>query len=207
MDGHSFILLSRQSLLRGLLCTTLVDSHPTPRVSEFESFRELVKSGERADLLIVDCDTCFLTERQAEELVRHRYAKWVVYLTDVPGAYHLHCILRYGFQGMLHKRDSVEDFRLGVAAVLRGNIYVSARVPAHDRNLFVRMLSEREVAAIRAMVVQPVLKRAAQDLGVSLATLRTHRRNIFCKLELGSQAELISFAVKVGLVSLHEPFP
>lgn len=206
MDGHSFILLSRQTLLRGLLRSALVSVNAAQRVSEFESFRELVKSSERADLLVIDCDTCWLTDRQAEEMLRHKLARWVVYLTDVPGAYHLHFVLRYGFQGLLHKRDSIEDFQMGVAAILRGSIYVSARIPAHDRNPFARILSDREVAAIRVMALQPVLKRAAQDLGVSLATLRTHRRNVFAKLSLGSQAELISFAVKVGLVSLHEPY-
>ncbi|MBX3739304.1 MAG: response regulator transcription factor [Candidatus Didemnitutus sp.] len=197
-------MLSRQTLARALLRTALGEFGAARCLGEFVSVSDVVAAGHASDLLIVDCDTCPLSAREAEKLIRSHCMRRVIFITDVSGGYHLHVLLRYGFHGLLHKRDTVEEFRAGLAAVLRGNFYVSAQVDARERFYFARVLSEREVEVMRVMVLQPGIKNAAKSLAMSAATLRTHRRNVFAKLEIKSQTELIAFAARVGLVSLDE---
>lgn len=201
---YSFTLLSRQTLVRALLRIALGELGGAICLGEFGSVSDVVAAGHSSDLVIVDCDTCQLSASEAAQLVRSHRGRRVIFVTDVSGGYHLHLLMRYGFHGLLHKRDTVEAFRAGVAAVLRGNLFVSAHVDARERFYFSRVLSEREVEVMRAMVLQPGIKNAAKVLSMSAATLRTHRRNVFSKLEIKSQTELIAFAARVGLVSLDE---
>lgn len=195
------MLLSQQALLRGLLRGSLCSAHSAECVAEFSGIKEFLVARASGDALIVDCDTCSISRRHADEITRSRRARRVVFVTDMPGAYHLHCLFHHGFHGLLHKRDTVEEFTSGMAAVLAGNFFVSARVVASERREFSRILSEREIVAIRAMVLHPTLTRSAQELNVSLATMRTHRRNIFAKLGLRSQMHLVAFGVRTGVVS------
>lgn len=198
------MLLSQQALLRGLLRASLCTAHSAECVAEFSGIRDFLVASASGDALIVDCDTCRISSRHADEIARSRRARRVVFMTEMPGAYHLHCLFHHGFHGLLHKQDTVEEFNAGMSAVLAGNFFVSARVVANERHEFSRILSEREIVAIRAMALQPTLRRSAQELSVSLATMRTHRRNVFAKLGLRSQMHLVAFAVRTGVVSLDD---
>lgn len=202
--SFSFMVLSQQTLLRGLLRTSLCATHSAEWVAEYGAVDGFLAANSRSEVLILDCDTCRITELQADTITRSGRVRRVVFLTDVPGPYHVHCLFHFGFHGLLHKRDSVEEFDAGMSAVLAGSIFISARVRASERGAFGRILSERETAALRAMALHPTLRHAAEELSVSLATLRTHRRNIFAKLSLRSQTHLIAFAVRAGVVSTDE---
>lgn len=202
--SYSFIVLSQQSLLRGLLRTGLCATQSAEWVAEYASVDEFLAASSRSEALILDCDTCRIAERQADTILRSRRVRRIVLLTDTPGTYHVHCLFHFGFHGVLHKRDSVEEFEVGMSAVLSGSIFISARVRASDRGAFTRVLSEREIAVLRVMALHSTLRSAADELSVSLATLRTHRRNIFAKLGLRSQTHLVAFSVRAGVVSTDE---
>ncbi len=202
--SYSFIVLSQQSLLRGLLRRSLCATHSAEWVADYATVDDFLTASSCSEVLVVDCDTCRVAESHANAIIRSRRVRRVVFLTDIPGTYHVHCLFFFGFHGVLHKRDSVEEFDAGMAAVLAGSIFISARVRASERGAFARVLSEREITALRAMALHPTLRSAAEELGVSLATLRTHRRNVFAKLGLRSQTHLVAFSVRAGVVSTDE---
>lgn len=204
--SYSFIVLSRQSLLRGLLRRSLCAARSAEWVADYATVDEFLAANSRSEVLIFDCDSCRINEQQADAMVRSLRVRRVVFLTDTPGTYHVHCLFYFGFHGVLHKRDSVEEFDAGMSAVLAGSIFISAHVRAGERGAFTRILSEREIAALRAMALHSKLRSAAAELGVSLATVRTHRRNIFAKLGLHSQTHLVAFCVRAGVVSTDEMF-
>ncbi len=202
--SYSFMVLSQQSLLRGLLRTSLSATHSAEWVAEYATVDDFLAASSHSEALILDCDTCRITEAQADAIVRSRRVRRVVFLTDTPGTYHVHCLFHFGFHGVLHKRDSVEEFDAGMSAVLAGSIFISAHVRAGERGAFTRVLSEREITALRVMALHSTLRSAAEEMSVSLATLRTHRRNIFAKLGLHSQTHLVAFSVRAGVVSMDE---
>ena len=47
-------------------------------------------------------------------------------------------------------------------------------------------------------------QHAAVELGLSVATVETHRRQIASKLDIHSVAELTKFAIREGLTSLDD---
>lgn len=140
--SYSFIVLSQQSLLRGLLRTSLCATHSAEWVAEYATVDDFLAASSHGEALILDCDTCRIAEPQADAILRSRRVRRVVFLTDTPGTYHVHCLFHFGFHGILHKRDSVEEFDAGMSAVLAGSIFISARVRAGERGAFMRVLSE-----------------------------------------------------------------
>src|SRR5690606_6872376 len=46
-------------------------------------------------------------------------------------------------------------------------------------------------------------REAAERLGLSVATVQTHRRNIMRKLDIGSSAKLVREAVRLGVVRIR----
>ena len=62
------------------------------------------------------------------------------------------------------------------------------------------LLTEREAEVLRALARGRINKQIADELGIGLATVVTHRRNIMEKLQLRSVAELMLYALRAGYV-------
>jgi len=63
-------------------------------------------------------------------------------------------------------------------------------------------LSPREREVLQLMAEGRATKEIAHDLGVSVKTVETHRRQVMEKLNLFSVAELTKYAVREGLTAL-----
>lgn len=61
-------------------------------------------------------------------------------------------------------------------------------------------LSEREQEVLRCLVRGASYKQAADELGITLDTVRTHIRKLYKKLQVHSVAEAVSRAIREGLV-------
>lgn len=61
-------------------------------------------------------------------------------------------------------------------------------------------LTEREQQVLRNLVRGMSYRRAAEDLGISLDTVRTHIRAIYKKLQVHTVAEAVTRAVREGLI-------
>lgn len=62
-------------------------------------------------------------------------------------------------------------------------------------------LTERETEVLRAIARGRINKQIADELGIALTTVITHRRNLMEKLGLRTVAELMLYAVQAGYVS------
>lgn len=62
------------------------------------------------------------------------------------------------------------------------------------------LLTEREIEVLRCLAHGAINKEIADELGISLTTVITHRRNMMEKLQLRSVAELMLYAVRMGYV-------
>jgi two-component system, NarL family, response regulator NreC len=63
------------------------------------------------------------------------------------------------------------------------------------------LLSDREREVLQLMAEGHSTKAIAAELGVSPATIETHRAHVFEKLDLHSVAEAVLYAVRRGLIS------
>ena len=64
------------------------------------------------------------------------------------------------------------------------------------------VLSERERQVLQLLAEGNSTKEIAANLGVSVRTAETHRRNIMDKLDMRSVAELTKYAIRSGLTTL-----
>ena len=116
--------------------------------------------------------------------------------------------LKAGAQGYLTKQSAADELVLAVRKILSGKRYVSpafaeqlvldfesdAAKPAHER------LSNREFQVMRMFGSGKTMKEIAEELHLSINSIRTYRVRILEKIGVKGTNELIHYAVTHGLV-------
>jgi DNA-binding NarL/FixJ family response regulator len=105
---------------------------------------------------------------------------------------------------MVHKADSLDDFRIGVRAVAKGSAYFSPRIArVHalpGANGGTHHLTPEEIELLKLIAASKTTKEAADILGIAEKTASNRREAIMLKLDRHDAAALTRFAVKQGLV-------
>jgi two-component system, NarL family, response regulator NreC len=124
--------------------------------------------------------------------------------------------LRAGAAGYILKGADVQDLLAAVRAVHRGEVYLYPALTKRLLSDFLRRaetggdsghlnsLSERERDVLRLIAQGKTSNEIAQMLVISPYTVQTHRDHIMEKLNLHRKADLIRYAVRVGLVGPEE---
>jgi two-component system, NarL family, invasion response regulator UvrY len=117
--------------------------------------------------------------------------------------------LRAGAVGYVTKETAPQDLTAAVRRVLEGGKYVSASLAERMVALLVEDgagrpvhegLSDRELQVLRMLAVGTSVKEIGAKLALSEKTISTYRHRILGKMKLGSNAELMRYALRVGLV-------
>lgn len=106
--------------------------------------------------------------------------------------------LQAGARGYVLKDAPAAELVAALEAVAAGGTFLS---PAVSQRLFRNqapkpLLTPRECEILSALGRGASSKQIAADLGLSVRTVEAHRQNIRRRLELGSLAELIRYAVE-----------
>lgn len=121
--------------------------------------------------------------------------------------------LKAGARGYLLKASPEADVIAAIRAVASGNAYFSPSitkllveeyvVEARRRGVedSYDLLSTREKEILHILASGKTNREIAELLFISVATVETHRNNVFQKLHLHNLAELILYAVRKGLIS------
>ena len=120
--------------------------------------------------------------------------------------------LRAGAAGYILKGADVQDLLAAVRAVNNGEVYLYPALTKRLLSDFLRRtetgadpdhlnsLSERERDVLRLIAQGKTANEIAQMLVISPNTVQTHRDHIMEKLNLHRKADLIRYAVRVGIV-------
>jgi len=118
---------------------------------------------------------------------------------------------RAGASGYLLKDSAEPELELALAAVMRGETYLSPRVSKQVVNAFVeradaapsldRRLTARQREILQLLAEGHITKEVAYRLGVSIKTVESHRAQIMKRLDIGDMPGLVRFAIRSGLVS------
>jgi DNA-binding NarL/FixJ family response regulator len=117
-----------------------------------------------------------------------------------------------GAHAYLPKSAAPEEIELAVREVLQGRFYVSPEVTRAAVVLAVQdpggfagvwrasaeVLTPRELDIVRLVGKGLGNKKIAQELGVSVTTVRTHLNRVYDKLGPGSRVELALYAAQAG---------
>lgn len=207
-DDHALV----RSGLRALL----------ERDGEFQVIAEAVDGSEAVDLallhkpdvILLDVAMPRLSGPDAAQSISQKLpaARIVMLSMHSDEAYVLRA-LKAGARGYLLKASPEADVLAAIRAVAAGNAYFSPSitkllveeyvVEARRRGVdeSYDLLSAREKEVLHVLVSGKNNREIADLLFISVATVETHRNNIFQKLHLHNLAELILYAVRKGLIS------
>jgi DNA-binding NarL/FixJ family response regulator len=117
--------------------------------------------------------------------------------------------LKAGAAGYITKAMAAEELVRAIRQVVAGSTYIGPRLaelmarqalepepqPSH------LSLTPREAEIVRLIGAGMQVKQVAAELGISVSSVNTYRNRIFRKMGLSSNAALIRYALKSGLVS------
>ncbi|MBP7408206.1 MAG: response regulator transcription factor [Flavobacteriales bacterium] len=115
-------------------------------------------------------------------------------------------VLEAGASGYLLKNTGREQFCEALRLVAGGLRYLAPEVqdildtpPVRDgKRPENQVLSEREKGIIKMIVQERSTQEIADELGLSILTVETHRRNIMHKLDVRNMAGLVRYAMERG---------
>lgn len=121
--------------------------------------------------------------------------------------------LRCGAHGFVEKTNAWTDFATAVERVASGELYFAAKIGdtdglpgspnGHGPALSSpAALSEREKEVLTLIAQGRTSKETATELGISVATVDTHRANVMTKLGVHNIAGLVVYAFRNGIIKI-----
>jgi two-component system, NarL family, response regulator NreC len=166
------------------------------------------------DVVLLDVAMPRLNGTDAAQYIREKAPRVAIIMISMHAdeSYILRA-LKSGARGYLLKASPESEVLAAIRAVASGQAYFS---PVITRILVEEYVAEmqrrgvedsydlltlREKEIMQLLVTGKTNKDLADKLNVSVATIETHRNNIFQKLHVHNLPELILYAVRKGLVS------
>lgn len=161
------------------------------------------------DLVLLDMD---LPDGHGMEYIERQMGRQpttrILVLTAHMGNYPVTKLKRSGVMGVLDKGSACgEELRQAFESIVAWRTFYSDRVERTYRQgicegkAFYKTLSPREEELVKAFGLGESNKAIANRLGLSVATIQGHRRNVMAKAGVKSTPELIIWAIRNGFVT------
>jgi DNA-binding NarL/FixJ family response regulator len=204
-DDHNLVRAGFRSLLENL-----PDVQVVAEASDGLAAFDLI-ARHQPHLAILDIAMPGLNGLELAERVAHEFPHVRVILLSMYGTQeHILRALRAGAVGFVSKEADIAELELAVAAVARGEIYLSPGVSTHVAE-YVRamvdaptssleLLTPRQRQVLQLIAEGHTTQGIAHALGISAKTAETHRANLMERLDIHDIAGLVRYAIRVGLV-------
>ncbi|HKE19434.1 MAG TPA: response regulator transcription factor [Kofleriaceae bacterium] len=144
------------------------------------------------------------------ELCRSAGASRVLVLGGYADQQHAQGAFEAGASGFLWKGADVAELLEAIRTVEGGGRYVSPQVAAGlnggalgaERPASLDSLSKRELEVMCFLATGMTNREIAEQLGISVKTIDTHRGHLLKKLQLRNNSDITRFAIRHGLVQL-----
>lgn len=208
VDDHTMTRAGMRSLVGDLPGFTVVgDSGDARRAIE-------AIDRSRPDLVLLDITMPGLSGIDAISQIRDVHPKVrILMLSHHEGETFVDQSLKAGADGYLSKDSESDELAIAMAAVLRGQAYISPKVVRGLVDLTQRGGAEEGAVASRISSLTPrerevfqllalgfSNKEVARKLDTSVGTAKKHRENLQRKLDCHSAAELARLAIREGLL-------
>jgi DNA-binding NarL/FixJ family response regulator len=207
-----FLVDDHQMMRDGLRAILERSSHQV--VGEAGSGRDALQLVQQADPHVVIMDISMpglngidATQRLLAELPRVK----VIALSMSADRRYVLAMFAAGARGYLLKNSAADELVQAIGTVMDGLTYVSPSIAALvvDRSVVAassdaaQRLSAREREVLQLIAEGLSSKAIANQLGLAVSTVETHRRQIMEKLNLHTVAQLTKYAIREGLTSLE----
>lgn len=209
----------------------LVDDHPLIREAighlvagapDFELVGEVASGKEcleriadlRPDILVLDIAMPDMNGEQVCRELRRRYPELkIIALSGYNDPQFVRAMTKAGAKGYVVKSASGRELIHALRAVASGKNYLSPEVTGAVMSLWENSapspglsrpepLGRREREVLRHIAEGHRSAKIATQMGIAVATVEAHRRNILRKLQLHSAADLTRYALRHGMIDL-----
>lgn len=171
---------------------------------------ELLKSGEAPEIILSDIDLPGMSGVEGiREFRAFSPATRVIMLTVFDDDEKIFNAICQGAVGYLLKSASSDDISRYLLDVINGGAAMSPHIAARVLAMFTQYsqpkqkeygLTKREKEILQHLVNGMSKKHIADHLGISHYTVDTHLKNIYAKLQVHSQIDVVAKAIKERLI-------
>ncbi len=214
----SLVLVDDQAIVRAAF-RSLLERVPHFRVlADFGDAREAIAAVAelRPDIVMLDITMPGLSGLDAVGPIKQSSPSTrVMMASQNEGQKFVRQALMAGADGYLSKDSEPEELAIAIEAIHRGDSYLSPKVAgrlvtqvargeslATDDGSALAVLTPREREVFQLLAIGKANKQIAQELDLSLGTVKKHRENLQRKLDCHSAAELARLAIREGLLSV-----
>jgi DNA-binding NarL/FixJ family response regulator len=204
-DDHAVVRTGLRHILEG--------HHGLEVVGEATNGREAIDKAIETtpDVVILDYSMPVVNGIEAASRIRERLPKTeILVFTMYDNESVIEQLLRAGVRGYVLKTEAKADLARAVEAVAQGKPYFSAEVsqrfatPGRGRAMEHAHLTRRERDVLRLIAEGHSNKQIARLLGIGSKTVETHRHIIKRKLNSGTSAGMVRYAIRHGIASAVE---
>lgn len=214
-------IVDDHAMMRDGIRSLLKDVENIKVVGEAENGRDAIELASKVapDVMLIDVAMDGLNGVEAARKIRtldpriaiiglsmHSDKRYVIGMLDI------------GARGYLLKTCGADELIRAIEAVCKGQIYVASdlthvlveRFHADDhghpdeRGTTQTTLTPREREVLQLIAEGNTSKEIAQEIGVAVKTVETHRTSVMRKLDLHSIADLTRYAIREGLTTLSD---
>lgn len=166
--------------------------------------------GGGPDVILLDINLPGMPGTEGVALLKERFpGSLVLMLTVFEDEDRIFRSLCNGADGYLLKKTPGERLLAYIAEAATGGAPMSPEVAAKVVELFratargtapCAALTAQEVSFLKLMAAGHTYESAAEELGVSVNTVRNHVRSVYDKLHVHSKSEAVSKAIRAGLI-------
>jgi DNA-binding NarL/FixJ family response regulator len=208
------LLADDHTLVRAGIRALLNELRGVQVVAEAGDGREAVElaKAHQPNLILMDISMKGLNGIEATAQVKRELPDVrVIILSMHASEEHVAQALRAGASGYMLKDAATQELALAVAAVMRGEAYLSPLISKQVVESYVQrrgadngplaMLTSRQRQILQLIAEGKSTKQIAHLLSLSVKTVETHRAQLMERLEIRDVPGLVRYAVRVGLVA------
>jgi DNA-binding NarL/FixJ family response regulator len=176
--------------------------------------RALLKAADRLrpDVVVLDIAMPHLNGLDAgRQLKKKMPAVKLIFLTMNEDPYLVGEAFRAGASAFLLKQAAGMELTDAIAKVLKGGTYVTPSAAKGQTNISLREPQDRDHApeptsrqreVIQLLAEGRSMKEAAHILNITVRTIAAHKYSVMDLLQIETNAELVQYAVKHGIISV-----
>jgi DNA-binding NarL/FixJ family response regulator len=210
-DKIKVFIADDHSIVRRGLVQVISDTPDMLVVGEAENGNELLTKVKKfkIDVVVMDLD---MPEKSGWEVIIQLQVDLpkipVIILSVYPEDDYASIFFQAGASGYLNKTSAPELLVEAIRKVVQGGKFISPSLAeklaldlGKDKKFLPHeTLSHREFQVFHLIVTGVSVKKISEELSLSVATINTHRSHMLKKMGISSNAELIHYAFKNGIL-------
>lgn len=215
MSKIKILLVEDHTIVRQGLRSLLEQNSGMEVIGEAENGKEAVQKAEnlKPDIVLMDVSMPLLNGIEATRQIKKHWPEIkVLILTMHTTEEYIFQILRAGASGYIVKKAAHQELITAIHAVNRGDKFLSPSISKKvieeyilkagetiEQDSFER-LTAREREVLQLISEGESNREIAERLFLSVKTVETHKANVMEKLELRTNADLIKYALRKGII-------